>query len=549
MDPERPESRQLRVNLPPAPPLTDEDRKLSGFPFPSFLEPVPAQKTPEAGPMMQYQPSPPESQPSQPSPESQQSRPTQQHEICLVNQRAQGAQGVQGVELIHPAQKSQLTSSPSSPASTTFSQRSTTSSDWSTTSSHWSTTSSHWSTTSFHCYISPPGMPPPAPLPAPTRPKAIRGPSHLNYLPIRITNFLESDSGFLNIIETLREQLRQFMELASTDRCLVRNPGITFDIPPTYGDPLRIRRTRRNLASAIRAVQIIQGTRDMIMRRGIKMKKVMQTEKKKKKKKKKKKNTDGQTDWPGVWYAKIRDLEGKKFLKRLEQERKRKSKTSTENLEDISGSEKKKNMAIDLERKEKEEKFLQDFKAGPEKEWKIIMDISSHVGKKKEEISRSVKSARGLTRYEMEKQLLLLKTLQNSLSSIQLNQPKKPTPITSLPSEILLSIVPHLDYPDLISLSRTCHHLRYISLDHVQLKKRFQQAQAVVSNYLKKLLRHDVCISERYIITRRNFQSKAREKELGIMCLNRALMNRMGFNECVAKNVFREPPKMLARYY
>jgi hypothetical protein len=289
-----------------------------------------------------------------------------------------------------------------------------------------------------------------------------------------------------------------------------------------------MRTTRRNLASTIRAIQNIQGTRGMIMRRGIKMncmKKVTEA----KQAEKKKKNTDGQTDWSGVWYAKIRDLEGRKFLKRLEQERKRKSKKSTE----------KKNIGIDLERKEKEEKSLQEFKASPEKEWRIIMDISSHVRKKEEEISWSVKSARGLTRYEMEKQMCLLRNLQTSLSSTQLNnQPKKPTPITSLPNELLLSIVPHLDYPDLISLSCTCHHLRCISLDHVHLKKRFQQAQAVVSNHLEKLLRHDIFMPDRYIITRKNVQSKAQEKELGIMYLNRALRNRMSFNECVLLRMF-----------
>ncbi|EPE25290.1 F-box [Glarea lozoyensis ATCC 20868] len=99
-----------------------------------------------------------------------------------------------------------------------------------------------------------------------------------------------------------------------------------------------------------------------------------------------------------------------------------------------------------------------------------------------------------------------------------------PTTLTTLPPELLLTILTHLDIPDLHALTRTSHALRHLSTDPLLHTTRLQRVPAALNHSLNarpslaSLIAKQIYVTRTTVVARRlgrDFIRIRLERELG----------------------------------
>lgn len=98
--------------------------------------------------------------------------------------------------------------------------------------------------------------------------------------------------------------------------------------------------------------------------------------------------------------------------------------------------------------------------------------------------------------------------------------------LSYLPEELLLQILNHLDIPDLLSLSRTSHHLRTLSFDPLLHLYRLRRASLTIGTYIPTRPPLAQLLIQRIYITRTTFAARNLGHSLIKIKLNRKLGRR-----------------------
>ncbi|KHJ33505.1 putative f-box domain-containing protein [Erysiphe necator] len=98
--------------------------------------------------------------------------------------------------------------------------------------------------------------------------------------------------------------------------------------------------------------------------------------------------------------------------------------------------------------------------------------------------------------------------------------------LPSLPSELLFHILSYLDIPDLLSISRTMHYLRTISLDPLLHTYRLQRASVILSRAIPSRPPLTELMARRVYITRTTLTALNLGRSLTMIRLKRQLERR-----------------------
>jgi hypothetical protein len=109
--------------------------------------------------------------------------------------------------------------------------------------------------------------------------------------------------------------------------------------------------------------------------------------------------------------------------------------------------------------------------------------------------------------------------------------------LSSLPAELLLQIMSHLDIPDLLALSRTSHHLRTLSLDPLLHALRLRRASFTLLSYIPLRPPLTQLMHQRIYITRTTLAARNLGRSLIKIKLNRKLGRRPSAGELVELGV------------
>lgn len=105
--------------------------------------------------------------------------------------------------------------------------------------------------------------------------------------------------------------------------------------------------------------------------------------------------------------------------------------------------------------------------------------------------------------------------------------------LTTLPSELLLHILTYLDIPDLLTLTRTSHALRSLSLDPLLHVDRLHRASLTLQHSLSLRPSLADLMAHRIYITRTTLAARSLGRNLIKIKLNRQLMRRPSAEELV----------------
>ncbi|TVY19877.1 hypothetical protein LARI1_G001742 [Lachnellula arida] len=112
-----------------------------------------------------------------------------------------------------------------------------------------------------------------------------------------------------------------------------------------------------------------------------------------------------------------------------------------------------------------------------------------------------------------------------------------PTSLNILPDELLLTILSHLDIPDLLSTTRTSHRLRTLSLDPLLHTTRLHRASTTLSYSLPLRPSLAQLMAHRIYITRTTLAARHLGRNLIKIKLNRSLLKRPSKEELVGRGV------------
>jgi hypothetical protein len=121
--------------------------------------------------------------------------------------------------------------------------------------------------------------------------------------------------------------------------------------------------------------------------------------------------------------------------------------------------------------------------------------------------------------------------------STNTNNPAPPLLLTHLPDELLLTILSHLDIPDLLSSSRTSHRLRTLSLDPLLHVSRLHRASTTLSHSLPLRPSLAELMAHRIYITRTTLAARNLGRNLIKIKLNRQLLKRPSKEQLVEMGV------------
>ena len=113
-------------------------------------------------------------------------------------------------------------------------------------------------------------------------------------------------------------------------------------------------------------------------------------------------------------------------------------------------------------------------------------------------------------------------------SQSQLQAPECSTPLclAYLPDELLLQILSFFDIPDLLSASRTSHHIRSLCLDPVLHTSRLHRASFTLNRYIPFRPSLAEIMGQRIYITRTTVVARSLGRNLIKIKLNRQLLKR-----------------------
>jgi hypothetical protein len=109
--------------------------------------------------------------------------------------------------------------------------------------------------------------------------------------------------------------------------------------------------------------------------------------------------------------------------------------------------------------------------------------------------------------------------------------------LTTLPDELLLQILAHLDIPDLLPLTRTSHHLRALSLDPLLHSYRLQRVSLTLNHYIPSRPSLTTLMHQHIYITRTTLAARNLGRNLIKIKLNRKLLGRPSVETLVEKGV------------
>jgi hypothetical protein len=108
---------------------------------------------------------------------------------------------------------------------------------------------------------------------------------------------------------------------------------------------------------------------------------------------------------------------------------------------------------------------------------------------------------------------------------------------SSLPDELLLQILTHLDIPDLLPLTRTSHHLRSLSLDPLLHSYRLHRASLTLNQYMPIRPSLTSLMHQHIYVTRTTLAARNLGRNLIKIKLNRKLLGRPSAETLVEKGV------------
>jgi hypothetical protein len=106
-----------------------------------------------------------------------------------------------------------------------------------------------------------------------------------------------------------------------------------------------------------------------------------------------------------------------------------------------------------------------------------------------------------------------------------------------LPDELLLHILSYLDIPDLLSFSRTSHHMRHLSIDPLLHLHRLHRASSTLSRYFPLRPSLAELMAHRIYITRTTLAARSLGRNLIKIKLNRQLLKRPSAEQLVEMGV------------
>ncbi|KAG0651792.1 hypothetical protein D0Z07_1962 [Hyphodiscus hymeniophilus] len=109
--------------------------------------------------------------------------------------------------------------------------------------------------------------------------------------------------------------------------------------------------------------------------------------------------------------------------------------------------------------------------------------------------------------------------------------------LSSLPNEIIIQILKHLDIADLLPLTRTSHHLRSLSLDPLLHSYRLHRASLALNHYMPMRPSLTSLMHQRIYITRTTLAARHLGRNLIKIKLNRKLLGRPSAETLVEKGV------------
>jgi hypothetical protein len=115
-----------------------------------------------------------------------------------------------------------------------------------------------------------------------------------------------------------------------------------------------------------------------------------------------------------------------------------------------------------------------------------------------------------------------------------------PPSLSSFPDELLLHILTYLDLPDLLSLSRTSHTLRTLSLDPILHASRLHRASNTLSHSLPLRPSLGELMAQRIYITRTTLAARRLGRSLVMIKLNKKLRGRPSVESLVEWGVLPE---------
>jgi hypothetical protein len=122
------------------------------------------------------------------------------------------------------------------------------------------------------------------------------------------------------------------------------------------------------------------------------------------------------------------------------------------------------------------------------------------------------------------------------------NKDSNPPPpsLSSFPDELLLHILTYLDLPDLLSLSRTSHALRTLSLDPILHASRLHRASITLSHSLPLRPSLSELMAQRIYVTRTTLAARRLGRSLVMIKLNKKLRGRPSVESLVEWGVLPE---------
>jgi hypothetical protein len=115
-----------------------------------------------------------------------------------------------------------------------------------------------------------------------------------------------------------------------------------------------------------------------------------------------------------------------------------------------------------------------------------------------------------------------------------------PPSLSSFPDELLLHILTYLDLPDLLSLSRTSHTLRTLSLDPILHASRLHRASITLSHSLPLRPSLGELMAQRIYVTRTTLAARRLGRSLVMIKLNKKLRGRPSVESLIEWGVLPE---------
>jgi len=122
-------------------------------------------------------------------------------------------------------------------------------------------------------------------------------------------------------------------------------------------------------------------------------------------------------------------------------------------------------------------------------------------------------------------------------TSISIPTQTTPLFLPYLPDELLLHVLSYLDIPDLLSISRTSHHLRLLSLDPLLHIHRLHRASFTLERYIPVRPSLAELMAHRIYITRTTLAARNLGRNLIKIKLNKQLLKRPSAEELVELGV------------